>query len=328
MRPRTNAQLLRRAATPRLLLSARRRHLCTPPAGAGNATFAAWAPRVALAAVPISVGAGLYVWRNWDNGSDARSRATAWTTGEIPRSQFESRYRLKKSLGKGGFGEVWLALDVSSGKEVAIKVLSMKQLPRSMVEQEITAMQRCGRHPNVVDVLSRVRRKDLAADRCCTLSSPYVPLPTARTQEHNHMARQDTWQASCSLLTQHPRGTFCSADLPSLPPFAPPRAAAPRTGAPRHPQTLLLPTRAASSTVTSNLRTSLRVRRQGVDGGAHRLWHGRCAGGTGAKVSSGGRIGTWSYWAPSSSTSSHTTSLSTCGHSASYSTSYSSASPV
>ena len=153
MRPRTNAQLLRRAATPRLLLSARRRPLCTPPAGAGNATFAAWAPRVALAAVPISVGAGLYVWRNWDNGSDARSRATAWTTGEIPRSQFESRYRLKKSLGKGGFGEVWLALDVSSGKEVAIKVLSMKQLPRSMVEQEITAMQRCGRHPNVVSLL-------------------------------------------------------------------------------------------------------------------------------------------------------------------------------
>ena len=60
---------------------------------------------------------------------------------------------MKKSLGKGGFGEVWLALDVSSGKEVAIKVLSMKQLPRSMVEQEITAMQRCGRHPNVVSLL-------------------------------------------------------------------------------------------------------------------------------------------------------------------------------
>jgi serine/threonine protein kinase len=39
---------------------------------------------------------------------------------------------------------------------VAVKVLSLKQLPRSMVEQEITAMRRCGQHPNVVALLDVV----------------------------------------------------------------------------------------------------------------------------------------------------------------------------
>ena len=127
----------------------RRRLLCTHPGSQAHplAPFA----RVALAVLPV--GAGLYAWRNWDTLTDTTSGSTSWTSGEVPRSQFESKYVLKKSLGKGGFGEVWLAVDVASGKEVAVKVLSLKQLPRTMVEQEITAMRRCGRHPNVVALL-------------------------------------------------------------------------------------------------------------------------------------------------------------------------------
>jgi serine/threonine protein kinase len=60
---------------------------------------------------------------------------------------------MEKLLGKGGFGEVWLATERASGRRVAVKILSMASLPRSMIEQEITAMRRCGSHPNVVTLL-------------------------------------------------------------------------------------------------------------------------------------------------------------------------------
>ena len=83
----------------------------------------------------MPVAAGFYVWHHWEEMTrGAGSNSSAWTTGEISRSHFESRYQFKKSLGKGGFGEVWLAVDLSSGKEVAVKVLSLKQLPLTMVE--------------------------------------------------------------------------------------------------------------------------------------------------------------------------------------------------
>jgi hypothetical protein len=132
----------------------RRRLLCTHP---GSQASAAWGARIALVSVPLGAGAGFYVWRNWDTlASGSTSGSNSWTSGEVPRSQFESRYVIKKSLGKGGFGEVWLAVDVSTGKEVAVKVLSLKQLPRAMVEQEITAMRRVGRHPNIVALLDAI----------------------------------------------------------------------------------------------------------------------------------------------------------------------------
>ena len=117
-----------------------------------------WAPRLALVALPIGTGAALYVWRNWPDGEGGRDGlSTRWEDDDmIPRAKFERRYKLVKSLGKGGFGEVWLAVEKGSGKKVAVKVLSLKQLPRAMVEQEITAMRRCGRHPNVVALLDAV----------------------------------------------------------------------------------------------------------------------------------------------------------------------------
>ena len=75
---------------------------------------------------------------------------------DVPRFQFNKQYKLVRSLGKGGFGEVWLGIERATGRKVAVKILSLKQLPRSMVEQEVTAMRRCGRHPNVVALIDAV----------------------------------------------------------------------------------------------------------------------------------------------------------------------------
>lgn len=115
-------------------------------------------PAIGGVAFLAAAGGGAYFWRQQQHqGSGASSSSSRpEDNGEVPRSTLERRYKMDKSLGKGGFGEVWLATDRRTGQKVAVKVLSLKQLPKAMVEQEITAMRRCGRHPNVVALLDVV----------------------------------------------------------------------------------------------------------------------------------------------------------------------------
>jgi len=41
-------------------------------------------------------------------------------------------YEMGKKLGEGGFGQVYLAIDKSNGKKVAIKLLSVLDHPMSL----------------------------------------------------------------------------------------------------------------------------------------------------------------------------------------------------
>jgi serine/threonine protein kinase len=66
------------------------------------------------------------------------------------------RYRLERRIGKGAFGEVWLAMDAGSHgfrKQVALKVLSKNNNDRR-VQSFIREARICGalNHPNVIDV--------------------------------------------------------------------------------------------------------------------------------------------------------------------------------
>ena len=117
------------------------------------------------AAFGAAVGLGFGVWRmqgggtgGVSGGGSGSASTSDWASEdiEVPRSTLEARYAFKKKLGKGGFGDVWLAVDVRTGRNVAVKVLSLEMQPRSMVEQEVSAMRRCGRHPNVVQLLEVV----------------------------------------------------------------------------------------------------------------------------------------------------------------------------
>ena len=144
----TTSRLLRSSSTrstPRTSLLARQtisRRLST----AAPTTAEVWGPRIALISLPLGTGAGLYVWRNYDElvGGTGKKAGMNLNDDDVPRSQFRKSYRLDRSLGKGGFGEVWLAIEKGTGKKVAVKILSLKHLPRAMVEQEVTAMRRCG----------------------------------------------------------------------------------------------------------------------------------------------------------------------------------------
>ena len=65
------------------------------------------------------------------------------------------RYRLQRSLGRGGEGEVFLALDAETGRRVAVKVirdrLSRDAAVRARREATVLASLK---HPNIVDVFS------------------------------------------------------------------------------------------------------------------------------------------------------------------------------
>ncbi|MDI2128626.1 bifunctional serine/threonine-protein kinase/glutamate ABC transporter substrate-binding protein [Yinghuangia seranimata] len=83
---------------------------------------------------------------------------TAVSEGDVGRV-LNQRYRLSRSLGRGGMGEVWLAVDTALGREVAVKELLLppsldEAAQRSWLERskrEATAAARI-RHENVVTV--------------------------------------------------------------------------------------------------------------------------------------------------------------------------------
>ncbi|XP_074389722.1 serine/threonine-protein kinase PAK 3-like [Zonotrichia albicollis] len=64
-----------------------------------------------------------------------------------------SKYTGLEELGRGGFGAVYKALDTSSGQQVAIKIMSLKEeMSEELAANEILAM-RDNRNPNIVTYL-------------------------------------------------------------------------------------------------------------------------------------------------------------------------------
>jgi hypothetical protein len=101
---------------------------------------------VAAAAAAASVAAFGAWWALWPRASPqppppsnvvARPTDSYVEESAMTRSQLESRYKMEKRIGQGGFGDVWLARDTRTGRRVAVKILPLDRLPRRMVEQEV-----------------------------------------------------------------------------------------------------------------------------------------------------------------------------------------------
>src|SRR4051812_18179210 len=69
-----------------------------------------------------------------------------------PGTSLAGKYRLLRPLGKGTMGEVWSALHVTMGREVAVKLLNSES--HDLAARLVREAQACGRleHPNIVRV--------------------------------------------------------------------------------------------------------------------------------------------------------------------------------
>lgn len=94
------------------------------------------------------------------------------------RDAFDGRYQAGRQLGEGGFGQVFLATQVATGQQVAVKVLQLKQ--NKSIETQTARFQREMRlcaglhHPNIVRLIDSGQ---LGADVLCTVFE-YVPGET------------------------------------------------------------------------------------------------------------------------------------------------------
>jgi hypothetical protein len=88
-------------------------------------------------------------------GGDPRGPATS--EGIAPGSLLGERYRLVRLLGEGGMGQVWEALQISTDRAVAVKLLlsSLNTNVRTEMRKRLLREARVAssvEHPNVVDV--------------------------------------------------------------------------------------------------------------------------------------------------------------------------------
>jgi TOMM system kinase/cyclase fusion protein len=106
------------------------------------------------------------------------SRRVVLDHAALIHDAFDGRYQAGRQLGEGGFGQVFLATQVATGQQVAIKLLQLKQ--NKSIETQTARFQREMRlcaglhHPNIVRLIDSGQ---LGADVLCTVFE-YVPGET------------------------------------------------------------------------------------------------------------------------------------------------------
>ena len=112
--------------------------------------------------------------------------------------RFAGRYRLLRTLGRGGMGEVFLALDLTSGAECALKRLTARAglLPPDALVREFEALTRV-RHPEIV----AVHELGFAPDGTPFYTMEYVPGLSA-----DRVLERGDWAALCFVAARVAHG--------------------------------------------------------------------------------------------------------------------------
>ena len=186
---------------------------------------------------------------------------------DASRQEIESMYEFHSCLASGGSATVWRATEVSSGRVVAIKVVDKKLLQEAFLNMEVASLHRCAGHPNVVQLFAVY---DVAGDDVCPAGEWHLVMELAEGGELferlvTHGAY--TEKVASQLLRQVARAIYhlhsCGIVHRDI-----------------KPENIVL--------MSSDTDSPVKL----IDFGAAVILE------EGEQVISGGKVGTWTYWAP------------------------------
>lgn len=204
----------------------------------------------------------------YDNVHDVAAEITRpGMIQDVSRADVEALYEFQTCLASGGSGTVWRAVERSTGRTVAIKVIDKKLLLPSLLSMEVYAMQRCAGHPNIVELLAAF---DLGPDSVNPDGEWHLVMELAaggelfaRLVEHGayseKVAAQVIAQVAAAVYHMHSCGV-CHRDI--------------------KPENVVL--------MSGDEEPIIKL----IDFGAAVVLE------EDEQVISGGRVGTWTYWAP------------------------------
>jgi len=186
---------------------------------------------------------------------------------DATRQEVEARYEFHSCLASGGSATVWRATELGTGRAVAIKVVDKKLLQEAFLNMEVASLRRCAGHPNIMQLLAAY---DVCGDAVCPDGEWHLVMELAEGGELferllTHGAY--TEKVASQLLRQVARGIYhlhsCGIVHRDI-----------------KPENVVLMSKDADSPVKL------------IDFGAAVLLEEN------EQVIAGGKVGTWTYWAP------------------------------